>query len=138
MRWRERTASLAPKPLDTLLPASTYLHDDTGVVGLARKLSGSAVWFSGKTLLTLRAPAGANGCECCIDGRGCTPFTRCAGLVSTGAVSTGAMSAGAVSVGAVPKGASPKDAVPKGAVPKGADSLAGAVSPKQQTDQQRL
>ena len=52
MRWRKRTTSLAPKPLDTLLPASTYLHEGAWEAGLARKLVGNPVWLSGSTLMT--------------------------------------------------------------------------------------
>ena len=48
MRWQKRTTSLAPKPFDTLLPASTYLHE--GARETARKLLGSPVWLSGCTL----------------------------------------------------------------------------------------
>ena len=50
MQWQKRTTSLAPKPFDTLLPASTYLHEGVWETGLARKLLGSPVWFSGCTL----------------------------------------------------------------------------------------
>lgn len=53
MQWRKRTTSLAPKPLDTLLPASTYLHEGAWETGLARKLVGSPVWLSGSTLTSV-------------------------------------------------------------------------------------
>ena len=53
MQWRKRTTSLAPKPLDTLLPASTYLHAGAWETGLARKLVGSPVWLSGSTLTSV-------------------------------------------------------------------------------------